>query len=92
MVGSRMVDRSMIGGSRMVDRSMVSRSRCMVLRCRGMITWCLSVVSFSFIGDISHISTIVISMVGHMLSSAIREQHRVGTLRKEYEEHVEYTN
>ena len=66
--------------SGVIDRSwMVNRG--MVGWCRRMVGGCLSIVRLSFISDISHISTIVVSMIGHMLCSTIREQHRVGTLQ-----------
>ena len=55
----------------------------MISRCRGMIR-CrvsnLSIVRLSLVGNISNVSSIMISMVLNMLSTSIRQGYRVGTL------------
>ena len=78
MVGrwGMVVDRGMVGsrGGGVVDRSVIwSRG---VVRSRGGGV----VDSLPLIGYIRDKSPVVVSMVGHMLSSSVREEDRVGAL------------
>ena len=84
MVRSRVVHRGwMVGGRGVVGGwCMVGGGGVVGSRSRGVVGgfWCLSIDSFPFVGDISHIAAVVVSMVGHVLGPAVREQDGVGAL------------
>merc|ERR550532_2426099 len=84
MVRSRVVHRGwMVGGRGVVGGwCMVGGGGVVGSRSRGVVGgfWCLSIDSLPFVGDISHIAAVVVSMVGHVLGPAVREQDGVGAL------------
>merc|ERR1719308_247080 len=88
MVDRGMVDRGMMDRG-MMDRGMVNRgmmswgmiSRSMMSR--GMMSRSVvgrSIGGMSIILDISHISSVVVSMIVYVLGPAIRKENRVGPL------------